>query len=164
MLTSVTKDFFFFSFLYQRASIPCCVQWLELCGLNVEQEVSYKNWQRGVRGYRKEEKRREGKSSVTSNSNNSSLNPKKFLLQRKCQSYRKPETIKNVSSCQVRFFCHWQEKQTGGRVPAHASACSDPTMHRDTCRKTDLQAEETLDTEKLTVFARGLKGIFCFIP
>lgn len=155
MLTSITKDFFFLSISQSQHPLLCTV-----VGTVWTRNVISKLTKR-CKGI---QKRREGKSTVTSNSNNSSLNPKKFLLQRKCQSYRKPETIKNVSSSQVHFFCHWQEKQTGGRVPAHASACSDPTMHRDTCRKTDLQAEETLDTEKLTVFARGLKGIFCFIP
>lgn len=107
MLTSVTKNCFFPFYSPEPMFSAMCSG--RNCDLNSYQQCHIK-----TKRSERIQKRKEGNSSLTNNSSDSSLQPPKFLLQRKCQSCQKPETRKSVCSCQICFFCQWQEKQAAG--------------------------------------------------
>lgn len=78
VLTSVTKNCFFPFYSPEPTFSATCSG--RNCDLNSYQQCHIK-----TKGERIQ-KRKEGNSSLTNNSNDSSLKPPKFFLQRKCQS------------------------------------------------------------------------------
>lgn len=73
-----------------------------------------------------------------------------------------PLEVRNYKECQLLsgmfLLVIGEKKQAGSRLPAHASAWGGPTVHTDTCKKIDLQAEKILDTESSWCLPGVLRG------
>lgn len=106
MLTSMLKDTLFPFYITEPAFPTVYSGWN--CVIRESnkkcQVIQDKKWCEGM------QKGREGNSSVTKYGNNSSLKPKIFLFERKCQPHWKPETINSESYCQVCIFLSLERK------------------------------------------------------
>lgn len=158
MLPSVTKDLFSFS-ITEPASPAVCTRGCNCVISKLNRKCHIKTDKRKCE---RMQKRRERNGRVTNYSNNSSIKPPNASFKENASPTGSQKLQRVYIPIRYASFvsCNWQEKQTGGRVPAG----SGPTLQVDTCGKTDVQAEEMLDAEKPAVFAGGLKGILYFIP